>query len=265
MNQAKQTKDAIEILRVSKQKKKYLVEITPYGDFLDKEIFTENQIVESRIFKGQIFLISEWEEILKNKSANDLFDKILNYLSFGLRTKKEIKDYLYNHDASDEEINIVLQKLENLQFIDDHRYAKYYLNKVINNKKGPIYFKNELKNKGVDSVIIDLVVDDYDERVINDNINTIIKKELPNLKTYPVLKQKEKIYQKLLRLGYSNSSINYNLSKIEFVSDYLDRLKNEIEILHNKSVDETKIKQKLLLKGYNYQEINTLLKEIIKK
>ncbi len=265
MSQMNQTKDAIEILKVSKQKKKYLVEITPYGEFLDKEIFTENQIVESRIFKGQLFLISEWEEILKNKSANDLFDKVLNYLSFGLRTKKEIKDYLYNHNASDEEINIVLQKLDNLHFIDDENYAKHFLNKVINNKKGPLFFKNELINKGVDSSIINLIIDEYNENLINENINYIIQKELPNLKTYPILKQKEKIYQKLLRLGYANSSINYNLSKIEFVSDHLDRLKNEIEILLNKSVDENKIKQKLLLKGYNYQEINTLLKEIIKK
>lgn len=262
MNQMKQTNDAIEVLKVTKQRKKYLVEITPYKEFSDQETFTENQMVENRIFKGQVFLISTWKEILKNKNANDLFDKTLNYLSYGLKTKKEIIDYLSNHNVTEEEIKIIIEKLENYHMLDDKIYTKHFLDKVINNKKGPIYFKNELKNKGVDPLIIEEIINNYDDETINQNIKHLINKELPSLKTYPIQKQKEKIYQKLLRMGYSASSINYHLRKTEFVSDYQERLSKEIENLLNKGFDDVKVKQKLLAKGYPYQEINYYLTKI---
>lgn len=259
MNQAKKENNAVEVLKVTKYRNKYIVEITPYQDLESKETFSENQMVENRIFKGQVFFIEDWKEILKNKTTNDLFDKVLNYISFGLRTKKEIVEYLEKHDSTEEDSEKIIEKLEKLNLINDENYATHFLVKAINNRKGPLYVKSELKNKGIKSEIIDRVLTDYSYEQIYENINYIIKKELPSLNTYPVLKQKEKIYQKLLRMGYNNSQINNCLKSVEFTSNHEIRLKKEIDKLLNSNIDKTKIKQKLLVKGYSLSEINEIL------
>lgn len=262
MNQAKMENNAVEILKVTKYRNKYIVEITPYQDLQTKETFSETQIVENRIFKGQIFLIEEWQEILKSKLTNDLFDRVLYYLSFGLKTKQDIVMYLDKHNASEDDSTIIIKKLENLNLINDENYAINFLNKAIKNHKGPLYVKNELKNKGIDAAIIDKILANYDYQEISENIDYIIKKELPSINTYPILKQKQKIYQKLQRMGYSNSQINSHISNIEFTSNYEERLKKEIRKLLDSEVELVKIKQKLIMRGYTLKEISAALEKI---
>lgn len=262
MNQAKMENNAVEILKVTKYRNKYIVEITPYQDLQTKETFSETQIVENRIFKGQIFLIEEWQEILKSKLTNDLFERVLYYLSFGLKTKQDIVMYLDKHNANEDDSTIIIKKLENLNLINDENYAINFLNKAIKNHKGPLYVKNELKNKGIDAAIIDKILANYDYQEISENIDYIIKKELPSINTYPILKQKQKIYQKLQRMGYSNSQINSHISNIEFTSNYEERLKKEIRKLLDSEVELVKIKQKLIMRGYTLKEISAALEKI---
>ena len=262
MSQAKMESNAIEILKVTKYRNKYIVETTPYQDIQTKETFSETQIVENRIFKGKIFSIEEWQEVLRSKLTNDLFDKVLYYISFGLKTKQDIVLYLEKHDASQDDSEIIIKKLENLNLINDENYAINFLNKAINNHKGPIYVKNELKNKGIDITIIEKSLANYSYQEISENIDYIIKKELPSINTYPILKQKQKLYQKLQRMGYSNSQINDRISDIEFTSNYEERLKKEIRKLLDANVEKVKIKQKLIMRGYTLKEIVGVLEKI---
>ncbi len=265
MIQKKSNDDAIEVLKVTKKRGKYLVEITPYSGFSSEETFTESQLVDNRVFKGQIFLVDEWSNILKSKKASELFDKVLNYLSFGHHTEKEIRNYLLDHEASDEDIKKVINRLKGLNFLNDEVYAKEFLNQSINNHKGPLYIKNELKNKGIDNLIIEEVLAHYDDYQIQMNVLTIIKKELPQLNTYPINKQKEKIYQKLLRMGYSNSQIISGFNEVTFTSNHEERLLKEAETLLNKKLDEIRIKQKLIAKGYSLSEISKAIQKISEK
>lgn len=259
MNQKSPTVDAIEILKVTKKRNKYLVEITPYEELSTCEEFNEEQLIEYRIYKGRQFLVEEWNEILNNRSFGELFDRVLKYLSYGMHTEKEIKDYLDKHNASMNDSRKIINRLKSLNFLNDYQYANEYLCQQIKNLKGPIFIKNEMINKGIDKAIIEEVIALYDEKMIRENVLTIIDKELPHLNSFPIAKQKAKIYQKLLRIGYTNNDINYGLNVTTFTSHHEERLIKEIQSLINKMIPEEKIIQKMLFKGYQIREIKYYL------
>ena len=64
-------------------------------DINDEEYkFTENQIVSNRIIKGALFTLEEWNLIIENQNKSLLFDQMLHFIDYKLRTKKEVIEKL---------------------------------------------------------------------------------------------------------------------------------------------------------------------------
>ena len=79
-------KEIIKILKVTSKGKKFIVSI----DTNDEEYkFSENEIVSNRIIKGALFTKEEWDQIINNQSKSLLFDQMLHFIDYKLRTKKE--------------------------------------------------------------------------------------------------------------------------------------------------------------------------------
>ena len=249
---------SVEVLKVTKSKNKYIVETN-----IDKLECSENQLIDYRIFKGKIFELEEWKYILENKISSDLFNKTLNFLSYKMRTEKEIKEYLKKHTDNIDFINQVIDRLKNSQLINDDLYTKDYIKSQISNLKGPKVIELNLSLKGINKEIINKGLLLYDEELLNENICTIIEKELPKIKTYPIIKQKEKIKSKLIRLGYIEPFISLNIRKFHFDADVKQRLEKEVSVLIRKGYDFNKIKNKLYQKGYNLQDIKNILSEVV--
>ena len=70
-------KTYIEILKVTKDKKKFIV-LTNNGEYK----FDEETIIKHLILKGKTFSDDEFEEILKTEEISKLFNKALNYISY---------------------------------------------------------------------------------------------------------------------------------------------------------------------------------------
>lgn len=255
----------IEILKVTKKRNSYVVQITKAEGILEEEVFSENQLVDYRIFKGQVFSKEEYLNIIAKKSESDLFDKTLYYLSFNAHTEKEIKDYLISHQATYDNAKVVLVRLKNLGLVNDEKYASDFVNNASSNGKGPNYIKSVLRQKGVSEDIINQSLNHYSFDEMIDNIKLIIEKELPKLNSFPISKQKEKLLQKLLRLGFSNGAIHAVLKEFTITSNHEDRLAKEVKNYLRKEEDLLKIKQKLIQKGYSYSEVNQMIKKILEE
>ena len=103
-----------------------------------------------------------------------------------------------------------VKKMENLNLVDDESYAKNYAQYLANNKYYSLRrIKRELSLKGIDKEIIletleKLDIDEYE------NINKVIcKKEIKNDK------DKKRLIDKLLRLGYEWSQISHAMDSRE--------------------------------------------------
>ena len=124
-------KEIIDIVKIEKvvvKGKKFLV----YIDTDDEEYkFSENQIVANRIIKGAIFTSDEWQKIINSQNTSTLFDQMLHFIDFKLRTKKEVIEKLKEKKASAEDIIYVIERLESIGYIDDERYANLYIEEAV--------------------------------------------------------------------------------------------------------------------------------------
>lgn len=249
------TTNEVRILLVEKKGKKYLVHTS-----LDDEpvVFTEDGLVDNRIIKGAIYDQKEWKKIIKNQDNLLIFDKVLHYIDFKPRTTKEVVKYLKDKEVSDKDIEKIITRLENIHYLDDNKYALQFVLEGIKNKKGPSLITYQLEQLGVDRGLINKVIKEYDpETEYNNALVVATKCQKLNTK-YPSKKQKELVYQKLIRSGYHNDAINRALSELEYDDDSFENLEKEYERLVVKSFDRNKIITTLLSKGYKYENIKKL-------
>ncbi|MFC1653550.1 regulatory protein RecX [Patescibacteria group bacterium] len=133
-----------------------------------------------------------------------LFNKVLNYLSYRSRTKKELVDYLSKKKATDEESENIITRLDELGFIDDGDFVDQFISSRMKKGKGPkkIYF--DLLNKGVEKDTINKKLSKIDDNQWLESALSVIKKKERLWGKLSHFKQKQKIYQLLYSWGYTN-------------------------------------------------------------
>lgn len=247
----------IQIVNVTKKKNKFIVSTN------EKEYtFCEDTIIKYYIFKGKEFTEEEFDEALKAEKENSYLNQALNFISFQTRSIREIVDYLKSKDATKEQSEYVITKLIELGYLDDEVFSKNMLDSIMLKKKGPMVLLEKLKAKGVDEGIIknalSLYTIDLEEEILNDIIKSLVKKN----NDQPKQKQKQIIYTKLLRDGFTSSLVSRLVDKIEFVDESEETLIKNIEKLKRKyplKEDKNKIVASLLSKGYEYRKIQEKL------
>lgn len=240
-----------EIVKIEKIGKRYFI-------FLSKcqvpLIVSENILVKYRLMKNKKITDEELIMIEKEQSIDDVMEKVLSYLSYKARTKNEIFNYLRKFNLSLDEEDLIMQKLLSNDLINDEKYGEAYVAQSIQQYKGILLIRKKLMEVGIDEKIIDHCLSQYQEEMQKDNAFVVAKKHQQFCLKNPIKKQQEKIYQKLYSLGYPQDIIFATIKKLDFVTDY-EQLKKEYLALKHKNIENEQIIKKLLLKGYEYQEI----------
>lgn len=244
------------IKKVVAKGKKYLVYI---NDETEGISFTEEAIVNNRIIKGNSFYEKDWKKIVNSLDESLLFDKVLKYIDYKPRTKKEIIDYLEEHNATANSIKNIVKKLISIKFIDDDRYARIFIEEEMRHQKGPNAIRHVLLTKGIEEDIISKYLEQYSYDFLYDNAFDMGIKTLKTVIGLPVSKQKESVYTRLYRMGYDYSIINRVLSELEYSKLDVEKLKKDYLKIKEKIDDQNKIIQKLLSKGYNYSDIKNVI------
>lgn len=251
----------VKILRVEQKGKKYLVYAS---DNIEPITFTEDGIVNNRIIKNAVFDEKVWKKIVKSKDQLLMFDKVLHYIDYKPRTKKEIYNYLKEKEVNIKEADKIVKQLLAINYLDDDKYAKQYIEEAIKNKKGPILVRFELQKLGIEEVTINKYLINYTYELEYDNAIAIAIKYQKQNTSYPGKKQRELIYQKLVRSGFGNDIINKVVNNLNYEPDSLENLEKEYQKLLNKQIDNNKIITSLLSKGYQYESIKKIIKNNIK-
>ena len=250
----------ITIVEVKKNRKKYLVS-TLNNDYS----FEEDTIIKYGIFKNKEFTKDELENIIRDDQKNKILNIALFYLSFRNRTVFEVYTYLRKKDYSEQLVLSIIDRLKDLEYLNDRSFSLELIDYYIRINKGPKVIIEKLKQKGIDELIINETMVLYDDETVKNVIQTIIEKNINNNIQEPIKKQKQKLYNKLLRDGFSGSVILSMINQFEFIEDYEENLIKEIEkskkrySKYDEKIMKNKIITSLLNKGYEYNVIKKYL------
>ena len=156
------------------------------------------QVVDLKIKVGME--ISE-EELVKYKKASEfgkLYQRALEWVLIRPRSEKEVYDYLYRKvyekKLDKSYINLIIERLKNKKYLDDTKFAEYYVeNRFVKKGISRKRLKMELMKKGVAAEIIEQVLDGRNDE---EEILKIIAKKRAKY-------DDEKLTQYLCRQGFS--------------------------------------------------------------
>lgn len=154
----------------------------------------EDVLVMFHLRKGLEVNEEDLESIIYEETVRKAYNKAIHYLSFRIRSEKEVKEYLAKKEIDQGIVSVVIERLLNEKYINDKEFADAFVRTRMNlTLKGPEFIKKELMDKGInESIIID------------------------SLKLFTIDKQIEKVTQLIekKKKKKSNTSSRENLRKL---------------------------------------------------
>ncbi len=177
-------------------------------------------------------------------------DSALNYISYCDRTEEQIRQHLKRKKLPEIIILPVIEKLKEYRYADDARYASLYIESAKLSSKGKKLTASKLKQKGIDTGILDQALELYSEEDERDGAEEFVKKQNRILHLHPPAIRKEKILRQAVLRGYSPSLI-YDILQA-YVDDNHDYCEYYAKLIDKKALAYYQ-------KGIGQQEATTKL------
>ncbi len=167
----------------------------------------------------------DYDLLEKVKYENEYFEAkvtALRLLSIRNHSISELKVKLIKKNFSLQVIQKVLDELNDLNYLNDRKFAEQFYNELMNKFFGPLKIKNELVKKGIDKKIVDEILYDYfqdEEMQKNIILQYLQKNKFP--KVVSSNKELQKIYNHLISRGFLDSSIRKSL-KEKYINNFED-------------------------------------------
>ncbi|MCH5353809.1 MAG: regulatory protein RecX [Acutalibacter sp.] len=189
------------LLTAAEPRRKSLTQLYLDGEAavkIDTEIF-----VRSGLKPGDELTDEELHELIRASDARRAKEKALYLLEHRSHSKKELTDKIARTAASREAAQAAADRMEELGLLNDEAYARDLARELFTRRRfGKARVRQELRLKGIDSVLIDELLEEYsDENMALENIRAVLSKK------YDRWEEDEKIRRRafaaLQRLGYS--------------------------------------------------------------
>lgn len=248
-------------------KKKYTVEVKT-DNISDVFEISEDIMVEFRIVKGKVLSKLEYKKFVDANNKDIIYQKVLYYALYKMRTAHEIKEYLKKKSIPESEFSYYLNKLKKNRIIDDIKFAELYIRENFEYKRlGPKKIQFDLEKKGIYDYTYKRFMEQLKKEDINQNINYLLEKKLASIKDKSFNQTIQTLKQFLSRKGYDLESINFVVDQnIALIRSSIDEDKNllrDYEIAKKKyktKEDKTKkILAFLMRKGYLYSKIKDVI------
>ncbi|WP_240498511.1 regulatory protein RecX [Williamsia sp. 1135] len=155
------------------------------------------------------------------------YDAALRLLGVRGRSRSELLKRLQDKDFPAEEIDSVMERLERQQLLDDNDFAQQWVrSRHLHSGKGRTALRHELRNKGVDQVIIEDALSQVDDDAEHDRAAELLRRKTHRLTAEDLVERVDRdrhtrrLVSMLVRRGYS-PSLALGLVKTE-----IDRLRD---------------------------------------
>lgn len=169
------------------------------------------------LFKGFLSLKLKLGESLMMEEFQEAYGKALKYLSYRSRTENEMNRYLAEKEYSLEAIQKVIERLIELNYLNDYEYARRYIEITGENKAmSSDMIKSYLKQRGISSEVIKeaLEASEVDEL---EHCIRVLKKKVKEKEYLSDNQQRIKLKSYLFRKGF----------RIEMIHKAIDCLHRE--------------------------------------
>ena len=119
---------------------------------------------------------------------------------------RELRNKLLLRNFASDDIENALDRLQDLGYLSEQRFCEQYVEMRKNRGFGPVKIINELKERGISSVMIEEFVNGYDAQWF-EQARKVKEKKFGKTPT-TLLKEKAKQYRYLQYRGYTHEQIN---------------------------------------------------------
>lgn len=250
-----------KITKIQAQKRKGRFNIYLDGKYAFS--VAENTLIEFRLMKDVELTDNQVKEIQDRENVNKAYSDAVNYLSYQLRTEKEIKEYLYKKEYHKDAVEITLQRLRDLHYLDDDNYAQSFINTQLRmSANGPKIIEQKLVKKGVPNNIIQDKLSGIDRDILLENAIEFAQKQVRKQKRASFQQMLTKLRQSLYQKGFDGEITSEAIKKLDLQVDEdeeLEKLRNMITKVQHRYDKPAKLINYLMTKGYHYDEIKKVL------
>lgn len=200
-----------KITSIKQQKDKNRVNVYVDGAFrfgIDLENFVKlNLRVEQELTEEEI------EKITGKAEFQKVLNRAIDFAMRRPRSKKEIVDWLRRKKVEEGFYEGVLEKLKYFDFLDDEKFAKWWVEQRVNFRpKTKRILNQELRIKGIDKDVIDKVLE---ETEINEDEIALkeLQKKAYKWKGLDKSVAKKKMYEFLARHGFGWDIVKESVDK----------------------------------------------------
>lgn len=238
-----------------------------YGFSVDESV-----LIEYKLHKNLELDDSMIETLIQKDDVHKSYTLTINFLSYRMRTKKEIHDYLVKKEVDEEHSKQIIDRLIKEGLLDDAMFADSFVRTRIQGSiKGPRLVKKELIEKGVAAQIATEAIEQYTFAIQLEKTNKWIDKKMNNQGKDSFKKQLQQLQVTLIQKGFDQDVIKEAVSELEDEKDedaeWTAIVKHGDKLLRKHKQKLTgyelrnKVKQGLYSKGFGIDLINEFLDE----
>jgi regulatory protein len=195
------------ITKIEQQKRAY----QRYNVYINEEYsfsVHEDVLVSCRLIKGKEIQKEDVENIVKEEERKKIERAGIHYLSFRPRTVTETRRHLKTKEFDSDLIENAIETWIKQGYLDDHKFAEQWVQERVQFKfKGSRILQEELRQKGVSSPIIQIVLENIDDGHEKNGCLQLARKKIKSLGDLEDYRNKAKLFQYLQRRGFQLDTI----------------------------------------------------------
>lgn len=241
-----------------------------YGFSVDEDI-----LIKYSLRKGLALDESAIKNILHKDTLHKSYAQSIQFLSYRMRTKKEMKDYLTKKEAAPEHIPQIMERLEKEGYLDDRQFAEAFVRtRIQTSNKGPRLVQRELMDRGIAEPIAAEAVMQYTYELQYNKALKWATKKLTGSTKESFRKQLQQVQGTLLQKGFTQEIIQNVIQSLEKEKDedqefvalvhQGEKLLRKYEKKLSGFKLKNKVKEALFRRGFSFEQINQFVNEHIK-
>jgi len=152
--------------------------------------------------EGNGISTKELTELKETVLLTDAKNLALKYLSYSMRTKREVVTKLKTYEFGEELISEVTDFLEQHRYLDDTSYAEKYIAEKTRAGYGEWRIKQELFRRGIDAEIINSCIEENEEDATEKILSLLDRRIKSETEEEFNKKERQKIYNFLNSRGF---------------------------------------------------------------
>ncbi|MBA2176537.1 recombination regulator RecX [Halobacillus locisalis] len=242
-----------------------------YGFSVDADV-----LVKYRLQKGMELDEPTIEALIRTDTIHKSYTQAINYLSYRMRSEKEIRTYLKDKEIEPEHIDEIVNRLHKEKLLDDQEFANSLVRtRVMTSSKGPLLLKKELIEKGVTASEAEEALNHYTFDQQYEKAMKFAEKKMKNDRKKSYRQQFQNVQQTLMQKGFTGDIVQEVLSNLpddekedaewEAVVFQGEKLIRKFERKAEGHDMKQKIKASLYRKGFPFELIDRFLEEYVEE